>query len=73
MWLDNGMNQHLSEAARGNMNTISTVVTVDGEEHIIRHRNTTNGWRNAVVRAGISMRDIDFDRSHAGMPESARV
>ena len=61
-------NQYMSnsEAARGNTNTISTVVTRDGAEHIIRHRNT-------ITRAGINMQDVDSARCHSGMPESSRV
>lgn len=66
-------NAATSPAARGNENTISTVVTKDGAEHIIRHRNTMMGWVNAVRRAGIDTHDVDHDRSHAGMPESSRV
>lgn len=54
-----------------NSNTVSTVWLADGTQVSFSHRNTLNGWANALRRKGVNLSDVV--NSCAGLPESDRV
>jgi len=56
-----------------NSNVVWTVVTKSGETRVMKCRNTHVSWARGVERMGLSVKDVDVERSHPGLPESDRV
>lgn len=61
----------MSPAARNNNNRTVTVTLTDGTEVTFTHRDTLNGWVNALRRLGVNPRQVASQVD--GLPESARV